>query len=188
MVDQGMSPIETAPAGCRQKRRDAPMTNAPPLMSVAPPFEQAPPREQAKSVPPEPAIFTNCGDEVIVKATAKRLKRVPFKVSRLMEFCTHRELVNQTGHDVWDWPLVIVKELVDNALDAAEEAEIAPVVSIIVDGDTIAIGDNGPGIPAETIAGVLDYAIRVSSREAYVSPTRGAQGNALKTANGLRPE
>src|SRR6185369_1873296 len=29
--------------------------------------------------------------------------------------------------------------------------------------------------------GVLDYSIRVSSREAYASPTRGAQGNALKT-------
>jgi DNA topoisomerase VI subunit B len=46
---------------------------------------------------------------------------------------------------------------------------------------TIVIKDNGPGIPAETIEGILDYSIRVSSREAYVSPTRGAQGNALKT-------
>jgi DNA topoisomerase VI subunit B len=46
---------------------------------------------------------------------------------------------------------------------------------------SIVIEDNGPGIPAKTIDGVLDYSIRVSSREAYVSPTRGAQGNALKT-------
>ena len=30
-------------------------------------------------------------------------------------------------------------------------------------------------------AGILDFAVRVSSREAYASPTRGAQGNALKT-------
>ena len=30
-------------------------------------------------------------------------------------------------------------------------------------------------------AGILDFSVRVSSREAYVSPTRGAQGNALKT-------
>ena len=37
------------------------------------------------------------------------------------------------------------------------------------------------GIDADTIASVLDYTIRVSSREAYVSPTSGAQGNALKT-------
>ncbi len=34
---------------------------------------------------------------------------------------------------------------------------------------------------AETLDGVLDYAVRVSSREAYAAPDRGAQGNALKT-------
>jgi DNA topoisomerase VI subunit B len=82
---------------------------------------------------------------------------------------------------VWEWPLVILKELNDNALDAAEEAEIALVISIAVKGDSITVADNGSGIPADTIKGILDYAIRVSSREAYVSPTRGAQGNALKT-------
>jgi DNA topoisomerase VI subunit B len=98
-----------------------------------------------------------------------------------MEFCTRRELVNQTGHNVYEWPLVVLKELVDNALDACEEAEIAPVISISVRDNSIIITDNGPGIPAKTIDGILDYSIRVSSREAYVSPTRGAQGNALKT-------
>jgi DNA topoisomerase VI subunit B len=46
---------------------------------------------------------------------------------------------------------------------------------------TITVTDNGPGIPPQTVADVLDYAVRVSSREAYVAPTRGAQGNALKT-------
>ena len=140
--------------------------------------------EQAKSVEPERSVFTNCGNtedqEPLVKS-AKRLTRVPFEVSRLMEFCTPRELVNQTGHYDYEWPLVVLKELVDNALDAAEEIEIAPVVSIAVKGDSIIVEDNGSGIPADTIKGVLDYGIRVSSREAYCSPTRGAQGNALKT-------
>jgi DNA topoisomerase VI subunit B len=98
-----------------------------------------------------------------------------------MEFCTRRELVNQTGHDVLEWALVVLKELVDNAIDACEEAEIAPVISITVKRGLIVVEDNGPGIPAETIENVLDYSIRVSSREAYASPTRGAQGNALKT-------
>jgi len=37
-----------------------------------------------------------------------------------MEFCTRRELVNQKGHDVHEWPLVIAKDLLDNALDAAD--------------------------------------------------------------------
>jgi DNA topoisomerase VI subunit B len=110
-----------------------------------------------------------------------KLTRVAFKVSRLMEFCTKQELQNQTGHAVHDWPLVVLKELVDNALDACEEAEVAPVISISVGPGSITVQDNASGIETGTIKSILDYSIRVSSREAYVSPTRGAQGNALKT-------
>jgi DNA topoisomerase VI subunit B len=109
------------------------------------------------------------------------LTRVAFRVSRLMEFCTKKELQNQTGHSFYDWPLVVLKELMDNALDACEEAEIAPVISITVKPGSIIIRDNGAGIETDTIKSILDYTVRVSSREAYVSPTRGAQGNALKT-------
>jgi hypothetical protein len=110
-----------------------------------------------------------------------KLTRVAFKVSRLMEFCSERELQNQTGHALYDWPLVVGKEVVDNALDACEEAEVAPDITVIVDPGTIIIQDNAGGIDTNTIESILDYTIRVSSREAYVSPTRGAQGNALKT-------
>jgi DNA topoisomerase VI subunit B len=112
-----------------------------------------------------------------------KLTRVAFRVSRLMEFCTKRELQNQTGHSVHQWLLVVLKELMDNALDACEEAEVAPVISIRVspDSGTIIIQDNAGGIENDTIKSILDYTIRVSSREAYISPTRGAQGNALKT-------
>src|SRR5262245_37496841 len=117
--------------------------------------------------------------EVPVKRA--KLIRVPFAVSRLMEFCTKRELTNQTGHYEYDWPLVIAKEMADNGLDACEEAGIAPVITIDVRGEKFIISDNGPGIPASVIDGVIDYSVRTSSREAYVSPTRGAQGNALKT-------
>jgi hypothetical protein len=116
------------------------------------------------------------------RSTEHKLSRVAFKVSRLTEFCSEKELVNQTGHDVRDWPLVMLKELFDNALDAAEESEVPPEIEIIVTTDgTITVTDNANGIAARTIKAVLDYTIRVSSREAYVSPTRGAQGNALKT-------
>ena len=101
-------------------------------------------------------------------------ERATFTTSRLLDFFSAKELTAQTGHAVHQWPLVVLKELVDNALDACEEAGTAPEVEITV-------ADNGPGIPAETVAGVLDYSVRVSSREAYVAPTRGAQGNALKT-------
>jgi len=110
-----------------------------------------------------------------------KLSRVAFRVSRLMEFCSERELQNQTGHSTFDWPLVVAKELIDNALDACEEAEVAPRILVDVYPGRICIEDNAGGISAETIKSILDYTVRVSSREAYVSPTRGAQGNALKT-------
>ena len=109
------------------------------------------------------------------------LHRETFRTSRLLDFCSERELVKQIGHGTDQWPLVIQKELTDNALDVAEEAGIAPVISIDVTDNEIIIGDTGPGIPSETVAAILDFSVRVSSREAYASPTRGAQGNALKT-------
>ena len=109
------------------------------------------------------------------------MKRVPFVVSRLMEFCTRPELVKQTGHDIPQWPSYILKELTDNGIDACEEAEIAPIIFVTVTkGRSIIVEDNGPGIPAKTIQSVLDYAIRISSNEVYCSPTRGQQGHALK--------
>ena len=93
--------------------------------------------------------------------------------------------MRKPGTELAEWPLVIVKELIDNALDACEEADISPEIMITVDECGIKVADNGPGMPQETIKSVLDYAVRVSSREAYVSPTRGAQGNALKTIVGM---
>jgi DNA topoisomerase VI subunit B len=118
---------------------------------------------------------------VAAKPEKAKLERTTFKTSRLLDFCSQKELVAQTGHDADDWPLVILKELMDNALDACEEAEVAPEITIFVDAHGITIIDNGPGLPTRTIDGILDYSVRVSSREAYVAPDRGAQGNALKT-------
>jgi hypothetical protein len=140
--------------------------------------------QQAKTAGHDPRflqIVAKPGRKRRSKKQPPKLTRVAFRVSRLMEFCTRRELQNQTGHGVGDWPLVVLKELMDNALDACEEAEVAPVISITVKPGSIVIEDNAGGIKTGTIKSILDYSIRVSSREAYVSPTRGAQGNALKT-------
>ena len=143
--------------------------------------------QPAKKPDERASIFTNRGEAADRKDKKARpeqkLTRVAFTVSRLMEFCTKRELQNQTGHSAHQWPLVVLKELMDNALDACEEAEVAPKILITVNPEagTIIIQDNAAGIEGDTIKSILDYTIRVSSREAYVSPTRGAQGNALKT-------
>jgi DNA topoisomerase VI subunit B len=107
--------------------------------------------------------------------------RTTFTTSRLLEFCSQKELVAQTGHEPDDWPLVAIKESIDNSLDAAEEAGIPPAIHVTVARGRIRVRDNGPGIPAETVASILDFSTRTSSREAYVAPDRGRQGNALKT-------
>jgi len=114
-------------------------------------------------------------------AATPKLQRTAFRTSRLLDFCSRKELIAQTGHQPDVWPLVVLKELVDNALDACEDAGIPPAVMITADPDGICVADNGPGLPPEVVDGVLDFSVRVSSREAYVAPDRGAQGNALKT-------
>jgi DNA topoisomerase VI subunit B len=107
--------------------------------------------------------------------------RTTLTTSRLLDFFSEKELTAQTGHAPAQWPIVVLKELIDNALDACEEVGVPPEVEVTVDELGITVADNGGGMPAETIDGVLDYSVRVSSREAYMAPDRGAQGNALKT-------
>lgn len=112
--------------------------------------------------------------------SAIAIQRTTFSTSRTLEFCSAKELIAQSGHEPADWSLVILKELIDNAVDACEEAGIAPAISVTIARGIIRVRDNGPGLPADTVASILDFTTRTSSREAYVAPDRGRQGNALK--------
>jgi anti-sigma regulatory factor (Ser/Thr protein kinase) len=123
---------------------------------------------------------------------AHKIERVAFTTSRLTEFASEKELVAQTGHQSFEWPRVIVKELVDNGIDACEDAEIPPVIKVtITTGKAgksmrIVVEDNGPGISPDTVTGIIDYDVRVSSREAYISPRPPRQCAEDDIANGLR--
>ncbi len=108
--------------------------------------------------------------------TEAKLERKTFTTSRQMEFLSGKELKAQTGHDDHEWPLVILKELMDNALDACEEAGITPEIDVRVDERGIQVADNGPGIPPDVVKGILDFDTRTSSREAYVAPDRVPKG------------
>ncbi len=114
-------------------------------------------------------------------STSAVLNREVFRTSRELEYFTQKELTLQTGHEPARWSEVILKELIDNGLDACEEAGQLPEIHVRVTDDSIMVEDNGPGLPAGAVQSALDYSVRASSKDAYISPTRGAQGNALKT-------
>jgi hypothetical protein len=87
----------------------------------------------------------------------------------------------QIGYRKELWPLVLIKELIDNAIDECEKAETGAIeIAVELDKDSITVSDNGSGIPAKVIRGVLDYTVRVSDKKYYIAPTRGQLGNALK--------
>lgn len=115
--------------------------------------------------------------------------REHFSIDRSAEYFSVSELQSQTGHSLCEFAFVVFKELVDNALDAAESANRWPHVAIdwqAADGFLdIMISDNGLGIPADVIERILDFGTRTSDKAAYVAPTRGQQGNALKTLLGI---
>jgi len=116
-----------------------------------------------------------------ITTTAPRLARETFTISRESEYFGEKELTRQIGHGRDWWRVALVKELVDNSLDACESAEAPPEVEVEVTDDWFAVADNGPGIPEEVIARSLDFMQRVSDKALYVSPSRGQLGNALKT-------
>jgi DNA topoisomerase VI subunit B len=109
-------------------------------------------------------------------------EREHFTISRELEYFTADELTKQTGYsrEEW-WPGVIAKEAIDNALDACETAGVAPEIAITFDGAKLEIRDNGSGIPPEVVKRIIDYSTRTSDKLTYVAPTRGSQGNGLKT-------
>ena len=99
----------------------------------------------------------------------------------MAEFASRDELTRQIGHSPSLWPVVILKELVDNALDACERAGVAPEITVDIDDEGISVWDNGNGIDPDVVERILDYSSKTSSNAAYVSPTRGQQGNAMQT-------
>ena len=109
------------------------------------------------------------------------LQRKTFSASRLDEYASIDGLTKLTGQPVENWPLVMAKECIDNAADDAENAGVAPVVTVTIGSDGIAVEDKGSGLPVATVRALTNYSVRTSSNAAYVSPTRGQQGNALQS-------
>ncbi|MFQ6041081.1 MAG: ATP-binding protein [Candidatus Poribacteria bacterium] len=121
--------------------------------------------------------------------TEKKLERVHIERSRLMEYLNENDLRAMTGLSPSDFHKAIIKELVDNALDACEERGVTPEIKVLANRENgqyhYKVSDNGGGMTEEVIRKILNFETRTSSKEAYRAPTRGAQGNALKTVFGI---
>jgi DNA topoisomerase VI subunit B len=97
-----------------------------------------------------------------------------------MEYFDAKELSMQLGAEPRRWGVVLIKELVDNALDACESARVAPEIGITLHANGFIVEDNGPGMSEDLITRSLDYDTRISDKMYYISPSRGQLGNALK--------
>jgi hypothetical protein len=133
--------------------------------------------------------------EAAVKAGLRRakepnqLQRTTFSFSRAGEYFDVRQLQTMTGQPFNCFHNVLIKELGDNAIDAAEQAGVAPLLFIkfrqTKNHLVLIVGDNGPGIAPDILARILDYSTLTSDKSAYRGITRGQQGNAFKTIVGI---
>jgi hypothetical protein len=108
---------------------------------------------------------------------------------RIMEYATMDGLTKMTGVTPEMFDIYIIKELIDNSLDACELYNIQPKIKVTVkvkeDFLYLSVADNGPGLGEEQIKEIVNFT-RYSGTKYYVKkPTRGAQGNALMTILGL---
>src|SRR5215204_4066620 len=114
-------------------------------------------------------------------------ERTTFSSSRAAEYFTAEGLTKLTEQSAENFGDVVIKELGDNALDASETADDVVVPELLISCErreeltNISIADNGVGIPPKTVESMQNFSTLTSDKAPYRSPTRGAQGNALKT-------
>lgn len=105
---------------------------------------------------------------------------------RSLDYVTLQGLTVQTGCDPEDLDIFVLKELVDNALDACEENN--PTIEVTFETDkfvTLTVKDSGKGLTEADVKRIVDFDRSYSTKFHYKYPTRGALGNALKCVFGI---
>lgn len=102
-------------------------------------------------------------------------------VDMMVDYFTEDGLRKKTGNV--DEKLLLLKELIDNALDAVEQlAKKELLIEYDSKEKRLGIFDNGAGIHQADIEGsIYDFHVYHSSKRHYITPSRGKQGNGLKT-------
>ena len=106
------------------------------------------------------------------------------ETSREVEYFNRLGLRTLTGLDERQWDSCIFKESIDNALDAINESECKEIHVSITNG-LLTLIDSGSGLPENILDDIFSFTKYVSSKRDFRTPTRGFQGNALKTIIGI---
>lgn len=110
------------------------------------------------------------------------MAREQFKTPLSLEYFDETGLSSRIGGSKGSWHLIVAKEMLDNALDSAEQIKgIDPEIEVFVDDDgTLSVRDNGEGVPSDVVTGTLEFSEKWSNKDGYVLPSRGRWGHGLK--------
>lgn len=97
-----------------------------------------------------------------------------------VDYFTEDGLIKQIGLTKDYWDKVVIKEIIDNALDAIEPLK-CKAVNIVQNESSLGIYDNGNGISCDIVKSIYDFSFYVSQNRLFVTASRGKQGNGLKT-------
>ncbi len=110
-------------------------------------------------------------------------------VPRDIELVDAGELETLLGILRRQFATIVLIQLLDNALDAAEAKRVPPNITIDIQyTDSImqlAVTDNGDGIPSSIITRILDLTMRTSNKLTLRAPSRGRHGYGLKLVFGI---
>jgi DNA topoisomerase VI subunit B len=118
--------------------------------------------------------------------SAAILERQHFTVSQDNRYFKPDTLTKMIGQEPNQWRHAALKELIDNALDAAESVHpaIMPIIEVEFtetgNGLILSVADNGPGIPAQAIPRLADFGSNSSTKLFYRAPLRAATSSKNK--------
>jgi DNA topoisomerase VI subunit A len=107
-----------------------------------------------------------------------------YKTRISSDYFTKQGLENRTGILSGDWYIVLLKELIDNALDAIE-ANADKKITVEYSDKTLKIFDNGNGLSSADIQAMYDFDNYVTKNRHIINISRGKLGNGLKTVIGI---
>jgi len=107
-----------------------------------------------------------------------------YKTKMTSDYFTKQGLENRTGILNHAWHIVLLKELIDNALDAIE-ANTYKEITVEYYPNTLKIFDNGNGLSVSDIKDIYDFENYVTKNRHIMNISRGKLGNGLKTVIGI---